>query len=100
MSRAALCVLFLGTAASLPVYTTPSNATLALVLCRGLDAAVSELRQRELDEHALGAAWLERDCVSVDPCEQTSSNENPYFRTVVPKYGPPLFKARHQQQAA
>jgi hypothetical protein len=57
-------------------------------------------RQRELDEHALGAAWLERDCVSVDRCEQTSSNENPYFRTVVPKYGPPLFKARHQQQAA
>ena len=84
MSRAALCVLFLGTAASLPVYTTPSNATLALVLCRGLDAAVSELRQRELDEHALGAAWLERDCVSVDPCEQTSSNENPYFGSRLP----------------
>ena len=79
-----LCVLLLGTAACLPVYTTPSNATLALVLCRGLDAAVAELRQRELDEHAIGAEWLERDCVGIDPCAQTSSNEDPYFGTRLP----------------
>ena len=78
------CVLLLGTAACLPLHTTSSNATLALVLCRGLDAAVRELRQHELDEHALGAAWLERDCVSIDPCAQSSSNENPYFGTPLP----------------
>ena len=39
------CVLLLGTAACLPLHTTSSNATLALVLCRGLDAAVRELRE-------------------------------------------------------
>lgn len=71
-----LLLLLASTALSLPVYTTPSNSTFALVLCRGLDAAVAELRLRELHEHALGAAWLERDCVSIDPCEETSSNED------------------------
>ena len=40
---------------------------------------MAELKLHELDEHVVGAAWLERDCVSIDPCEQTSSNETPYF---------------------
>lgn len=74
VARAVVLVLAAQPARGLPVYTTPANSTLALVLCRGLDAAVAELRVRELDEHALGAAWLERDCVSIDPCEETSGN--------------------------
>ncbi len=28
--------------------------------------------------------WLERDCVSIDPCEQKSSNEDPYFGLRLP----------------
>ena len=71
-------VLLVRTATCLPVYSTTANATFALVLCRGLDAAVTELHQRELDEHAIGADWLERDCVSIDPCFQKSSNEDQY----------------------
>ena len=78
LARALCCVLLLSAAACLPVHTTSSNATLALVLCRGLDAAVRELRERELAEHVLGAAWLERDCVSIDPCFQESSNADHY----------------------
>jgi hypothetical protein len=84
LARALSCLLLLSTAACLPVHTTSSNATLALVLCRGLDAAVMELQQRNLYEHVIGAAWLERDCVSIDPCAQSSSNENPYFGTPLP----------------
>jgi hypothetical protein len=42
----------------------PHADALNATFCRGLDAAVAELRQRELDEHVLGAASLERDCVS------------------------------------
>jgi hypothetical protein len=76
--------LFVELARALPLYASASNATYGLVLCRGLDAAVAELKLRELDEHGIGAAWLERDCVSIDPCEQTSSNEDPYFGLRLP----------------
>jgi hypothetical protein len=79
-----LCVLLSDLAEALPLYASIANTTFPLVVCRGLDAAVAELRQRELDEHAIGAAWLERDCVSIDPCAQTSSNEDPYFGTRLP----------------
>ena len=78
LARALCCVLLLSAASCLPVHTTSSNATQALVLCRSLDAAVRELSECELDEHVLGAAWLERDCVSIDPCFQESSNEDHY----------------------
>ena len=81
---ALLGLLFVELARALPLYASASNATYGLVLCRGLDAAVAELKLRELDEHGIGAAWLERDCVSIDPCEQTSSNEDPYFGLRLP----------------
>lgn len=84
MRSALLGLLFIELAGALPLYASVSNATYGLVVCGGLDAAVSELKQRELDEHGIGAAWLERDCVSIDPCEQTSSNEDPYFGLRLP----------------
>ena len=84
MRSALLGLLFIELAGALPMYASVSNDTYGLVVCRGLDAAVSELRQRELDEHAIGVEWLERDCVSIDPCEQKSSNEDPYFGLRLP----------------
>ncbi len=54
------------------------------MVCRDLDVAVSELRERELHEHAIRVDWLERDCVIIDPCEQKSSNEDPYFGNWLP----------------
>jgi hypothetical protein len=50
----------------------------------GLDAAVFELRQREMTEHEVGAAWLEQQCVSVDVCKQVSSNRDPVFSQPMP----------------
>jgi hypothetical protein len=84
MRSALICVLFVKQAGALPLYASVSNATYGLVVCRGLDAAVSELRQRELSEHAIGVEWLERDRVSIDPCEQKSSNKDPYFGNRLP----------------
>jgi len=84
MQSALLGLLFFELAGALPLYASVSNATYGLVVCRGLDAAVTELKQRELDEHAIGVEWLERDCVSIDPCAQTSSNADAYFGTPLP----------------
>ena len=70
--------------ALLCLFVEPLPNAVWLVVCRGLDAAVTELRQRELSEHAIGVEWLERDCVSIDPCEQKSSNEDPYFGNRLP----------------
>jgi hypothetical protein len=68
----------------LQLYASASNVTCVLVVCHCLDNAVSELRQRELDDHAIGVEWLERDCVSIDQCEQKSSNKEPYFDIRLP----------------
>lgn len=57
-----------------PLYADELNSTFALVLCSGLQQAVSELRQRDILEHSIGAQWLEHNCVSIDPCAETSSN--------------------------
>ena len=80
----ALYLFYLLAAEGLPLHAGPSNATLALVLCGNLQDAVAALRQRELSEHAIGADWLEGNCVSIDPCLQTSSNEDPYFGNRLP----------------
>lgn len=69
---------------ALPLYTNASNKTHALVLCGNLHDAVLALKQRELVEHAIGADWLEQNCVSIDPCAQTSSNEDSYFHSPMP----------------
>jgi hypothetical protein len=80
----ALCIVCLQVIDGLSLYADASNSTLALVLCGNLKDAVAELKQRDLQEHVIGAEWLERDCVSIDPCAQTSSNENPYFGSRLP----------------
>jgi len=79
-----LCVILIMPAHALPLYTNTSNKTYALVLCGNLQDAVLALKQRELVEHAIGADWLEQNCVSIDPCAQTSSNEDAYFHTPMP----------------
>jgi hypothetical protein len=58
---------------ALPLYADASHGSLALVLCTGLDTAVSNLRQQPLSAHAVGAEWLEADCVAINPCEQTGA---------------------------
>lgn len=79
-----LCVILIMPAHALPLYTNTSNKTYALVLCGNLQDAVLVLKQRELVEHAIGADWLEQNCVSIDPCAQTSSNKDAYFHTPMP----------------
>ena len=79
---AMLCIM-LGAQAR-PLYTDVSNKTLALVLCANLHDAVLALKQREVLEHAIGAQWLEENCVSIDPCTQRSSNEDPIFGMPLP----------------
>lgn len=68
----------------LPLYADSSNATLALVLCGNLADATASLKEREVLEHEIGAEWLEANCVSIDPCVQTSSNEDPYSGARLP----------------
>ena len=79
---AMLCIM-LGAQAR-PLYTDVSNKTLALVLCANLHDAVLALKQREVLEHAIGAQWLEENCVSIDPSTQRSSNEDPIFGMPLP----------------
>jgi hypothetical protein len=67
-----------------PLYTDGSNKTLALVLCGNLRDAVLALKEREILEHVIGAEWLESNCVSIDPCAQRSSNEDPVFALPLP----------------
>ena len=64
---------------AMPLYTDESNKTLALVLCGNLHNAMLAMKQREILEHGIGADWLENNCVSIDPCAQRSSNEDPIF---------------------
>ena len=90
MSFGALNILFFAMlslilpAHARPLYTDGSNKTLALVLCGNLHDAVLALKQREVLEHAIGADWLEENCVSIDPCAQRSSNEDPIFGLPLP----------------
>ena len=58
---------------ALPLYADGAQGALALVLCAGLDRAVSNLRGQPLGAHAVGAGWLEEDCVAIDPCAVLSS---------------------------
>ena len=58
---------------ALPLYADGAQGALALVLCAGLDRAVSNLRGQPLGAHAVGAAWLEEDCVAIDPCAETGA---------------------------
>lgn len=60
---------------ALPLYTDSSNHTRALVLCSGLELAVSGMRTHEVTEHSIGASWVEQNCVSIDVCTQKSSND-------------------------
>jgi hypothetical protein len=55
---------------ALPLYADASHKSLSLVLCTGLDRAVSNLRHQLLSAHAVGAEWLEEDCVAIDPCQE------------------------------
>ena len=88
MSSAVLLLLsimsLMRAAHALPLYTNASNKANALVLCGNLHDAVLELKQRELVEHAIGVDWLEKNCVSIDPCAQRSSNEDPIFGLPLP----------------
>jgi len=68
----ALCACVRGCRA-LPLYADGAQSALALVLCAGLDRAVSNLRGQALGAHAVGAAWLEEDCVAIDPCAETGA---------------------------
>ena len=58
---------------ALPLYADASHKSLPLVLCAGLDRAVSNLRHQLLSAHAVGAEWLEEDCVAIDPCQETGA---------------------------
>ena len=78
------CLFYLLVAEGLPLYADRSNATLALVLCGNLEDAIVSPKQREVLEHEVAAAWLEANRVSIDPCAQTSSNEDPYFGNRLP----------------
>jgi len=69
---------------ALPLYSDAANSSYALVLCAGLDNAISELRGRELSEHQIGALWLEQDCVGIDVCKQQSTNRDPVFSQLMP----------------
>jgi hypothetical protein len=69
---------------AMPLYTDESNKTLALVLCGNLHDAVLTLKQRQIIDHVIGADWLESNCVSIDPCAQKSSNEDPIFALQLP----------------
>ena len=65
-----------------PLYTNKTNNTFALVLCGNLNQAISALKQKEIIDHIIGAVWLEQNCVSIDPCAETSSNID--FETGLP----------------
>jgi hypothetical protein len=79
-----LYILYFYVADGLPLYTDTSNETLALVLCGNLNDGIVALKQRELLEHEIGAHWLEGNCVSINPCAQTTSNEDPIFGVPLP----------------
>ena len=48
------------------------------------DDAVLALKQKEVLDHEIGADWLKLNCVSIDPCTQKSSNEDPIFGMPLP----------------
>lgn len=79
-----LCVYMCGCSRSsaLPLYANEAQSALALVLCVGLDRAVSNLRAQSLSAHAVGASWLEEDCVMIDPCGETGAGGLPTPRGV------------------
>lgn len=77
-TRALLCCVMLTLSRAMPLYTDDSNLTLPLVLCGSLQDSMLELRQRDVLEHVIGAHWLEQNCVSIDPCAQTSSNSDEF----------------------
>jgi len=82
-----LCVMvatLLQAASAMDLYANADNSSYALVLCGSLDQSMAELRRRELTEHAVGAAWLEQDCVSIDVCQQVSSNRDPVSGQLMP----------------
>jgi hypothetical protein len=68
------------------MYTDLSNSTFPLVLCVSLHDAILALKQREVLEHVIGADWLELNCVSIDPCTQKSTNEDPVSGLPLPAF--------------
>lgn len=74
--RVLTCMLVLSFARvhARPLHADESNSTFALVLCSGLQQAMWELKHRDILEHSIGVEWLEQNCVSIDPCAETSSN--------------------------
>ena len=71
---------------ALPLYADAEQSTYALVLCSGLDAAVVALREAELPSRAIGAAWLESNCISIDPCAETNEYGNAVAASVWSAY--------------
>ena len=82
--RLCAALLMLQVASVMDLYTITDNSSYALVLCSGLDAAVSALRQRELTEHVVCADWLEQDCVGINVCKELSTNRDPVFSQLMP----------------
>lgn len=62
---------------ALPLYADVAQKTLGLVLCAGLDRAVSNLRGQSVSAHTVGAWWSEEDCVMIDPCAETGAGGLP-----------------------
>jgi len=54
-----------------------------LVLCTGLDEAVSNLRSLELTAHDVGLASIEAQCVHINPCTQQSQQDNDFHAVPV-----------------
>jgi len=73
LSVAFACACTWPRAGALPLYADDAQSALALVLCAGLDQAVANLRAQALSTHAVGVAWLEEDCVAIDPCAETGA---------------------------
>ena len=65
---------------SLPLYSNTHPKTYSFVVCTDLDNAVTALREASLNQHTVGADWLETNCITIDPCQHTNS-----FGESVPK---------------
>lgn len=61
----------------MPLYADQADSTYALVLCSGLDIAINSLKSIKLSDQQIGMNSLEANCVSINPCLQTSNNMLP-----------------------
>ena len=69
----ALYYIIIRPAISLPLYSNTNPKTYSFVVCTDLDNAVTALREAPLNQHTIGADWLETNCVTIDPCLHTNA---------------------------